>query len=92
MKYTQAREIVETALARLIPRTKHREASLIRRQGGTDDEIRAGITGKRSPAAKSGRALLRQAYKDADKKREAMPNYPYGKRGLREAILNGTNK
>lgn len=56
-----------------------RSASLIQRMGGSPEEIRQGITGKRTPAAKSGRALLTKAQKAAERKRERDPDYPYGK-------------
>lgn len=56
-----------------------RSASLIGRMGGSPEEVRQGITGKRTPAAKSGRALLTKAQKAAERKRERDPDYPYGK-------------
>ena len=82
MRYTEARAILSEAIEQLDEGRKtfaQRSASLIGRMGGSPEEVRQGITGKRTPAAKSGRALLTKAQKDAERKRERDPNYPYGK-------------
>lgn len=82
MRYTEARAILSEAIEQLGEGRKtfaQRSASLIQRMGGSPEEIRQGITGKRTPAAKSGRALLTKAQKAAEKKRERDPDYPYGK-------------
>lgn len=75
MKYGKARELIAEARKTFAQRS----ASLIGRMGGSPEEVRQGITGKRTPAAKGGRALLNKAYKAAEKKRERDPDYPYGK-------------
>ena len=75
MKYEKARQIIAEARKTFAQRS----ASLIGRMGGSPDEVRQGITGKRTPAAKGGRALLTKAYKDAERKREKDPYFPYGK-------------
>ena len=82
MKYGKARELVESAIEHLGEGRKtfaQRSASLIGRMGGSPEEVRQGITGKRTSAAKSGRQLLTKAHKGAEKKRERDPDYPYGK-------------
>lgn len=82
MRYTEARAILSEAIEQLGEGRKtfaQRSASLIGRMGGSPEEVRQGITGKRTPAAKSGRALLTKAQKAAEKKRERDPDYPYGK-------------
>lgn len=75
MKYGKAREIIAEARKTFAQRS----ASLIGRMGGSPEEVRQGITGKRTPAAKSGRALLTKARKAAERKREKDPYFPYGK-------------
>lgn len=75
MKYGKARELIAEARKTFAQRS----ASLIGRMGGSPEEVRQGITGKRTPAAKSGRALLTKAHKAAEKKRKRDPDYPYGK-------------
>jgi hypothetical protein len=47
--------------------------------GGNPEEVRQGITLKRTPHAKSGRKLLKKALASAEQKRsDNQPNYPYG--------------
>jgi hypothetical protein len=82
MRYTEARQTIAEAIEQLDEGRKswyQRSASLIGRMGGSPEEVRQGITGKRTPAAKSGRALLNKAQKAADKKMQRDPHYPYGK-------------
>ena len=82
MRYETARQILAEAIEQLDEGRKswhQRSASLIGRMGGSPEEVRQGITGKRTPAAKSGRALLNKAQKAAEKKMQRDPDYPYGK-------------
>ena len=82
MNYQTARQILAEAIEQLDEGRKtwhQRSASLIGRMGGSPEEVRQGITGKRTPAAKSGRALLNKAQKAAEKKMQRDPDYPYGK-------------
>jgi hypothetical protein len=83
MRYDIAKAILSEAIEQLDEGRKtwyQRSASLIGRMGGSPEEVRQGITGKRTPAAKSGRALLTKAQKAAEKKeRDGDPDYPYGK-------------
>jgi hypothetical protein len=82
MNYRAARAILSEAIEQLDEGRKtyaQRSASLIGRMGGSPEEVRQGITGKRTPAAKSGRALLAKAQKAAEKKMMRDPDYPYGK-------------
>ena len=82
MRYDTARKILAEAIEQIDEGRNsyaQRSASLIGRMGGSPEEVRQGITGKRNPAAKSGRALLTKAHKAAEKKREKDPYYPYGK-------------
>jgi hypothetical protein len=95
MKYETARELIAEALEQLdeatgtnmrrrIARGDRRLASLMGRAGASSDEIKATIGGKRTPAAKSGRAKLAGAERSARQKQsEKMPNYPYGRKGPR---------
>lgn len=72
-------------LRRRMSRAYHHMASLLRRAGATPEEVRQGITGRRTPAAKSGRALLVKAMNDSRRKEaKNMPNYPYGRKGPTE--------
>lgn len=89
MRYTEARAILSEAIEQLDEasnlrrqrsRMAHREASLIRRAGGSQEEVRDALSGKRTPTAKSGLGLLAKAYKSAGKNRSNKdPYFPYGK-------------